>query len=51
MMETDRDTRLANQERVRRLANDRDARVPVFCSHDPVELEALWRRSTGLRPV
>src|SRR5919112_4897266 len=51
MMETDRDTRLANQERVRRLANDRDARVRVFCSHDPIELEALSRLSTGLRPV
>jgi glyoxylase-like metal-dependent hydrolase (beta-lactamase superfamily II) len=51
MMETDRDTRLANQERVCRLANDRDARVRVFCSHDPIELEALSRLSTGLRPV
>jgi glyoxylase-like metal-dependent hydrolase (beta-lactamase superfamily II) len=41
MMEVDRPARLANQARLRRLANDRAAGVRVFCSHDAVEFEAL----------
>jgi glyoxylase-like metal-dependent hydrolase (beta-lactamase superfamily II) len=40
-----------NQDRVRRLANDQDARMRIFCSHDPVELEALQRLSAGGRLV
>jgi glyoxylase-like metal-dependent hydrolase (beta-lactamase superfamily II) len=51
LMEEDRPTRLHNQERLRALANDRRSHVRIFCSHDPVELAALQRLSTGWRPV
>ena len=51
LMEEDRPTRLHNQERLRALANDRRSNVRIFCSHDPVELAALQRLSTGWRPV
>jgi glyoxylase-like metal-dependent hydrolase (beta-lactamase superfamily II) len=51
LMEEDRPTRLRNQERLRALANSRRSRVRIFCSHDPVELAALQRLSTGWRPV
>jgi glyoxylase-like metal-dependent hydrolase (beta-lactamase superfamily II) len=51
MMEMDRPTRLHNQERLRELANDGRSDVRIFCSHDPVELEALSRLSTGWRPT
>jgi hypothetical protein len=50
MMETDRDQRVRNKERVWELANNPRAGVRVFCSHDPIELEALSRLSTGMRP-
>jgi glyoxylase-like metal-dependent hydrolase (beta-lactamase superfamily II) len=39
MMETDRQLRLANQERLRRLSVEHQADVRVFCAHDVVELE------------
>lgn len=51
MMEVDRETRLDNQERLRDLAQDEGAGVRVFCSHDPIELEALSRLSMGARPM
>jgi glyoxylase-like metal-dependent hydrolase (beta-lactamase superfamily II) len=51
MMEADRETRLFNQDRLRALANDPQVGVRVFCSHDPVELEALSRLSAGYRPA
>ncbi|MDP8919871.1 MAG: MBL fold metallo-hydrolase [Pseudomonadota bacterium] len=51
LMEMDRPTRLHNQERLRELANDGRSDVRIFCSHDPVELEALSRLSTGWRPL
>jgi len=51
MMEEDRPLRLHNQERLRILANDGRSNVKIFCSHDPIELEALQRLSTGWRPV
>jgi len=51
MMEENRGMRVRNQERLRALANDRDGNVRIFCSHDPVELEALQRLSTGWRPL
>lgn len=38
-MDTDRDLRLANQERLRRLSVQHQADVRVFCAHDVVELE------------
>jgi glyoxylase-like metal-dependent hydrolase (beta-lactamase superfamily II) len=49
-MEQDRDRRLYNQDRLRALANDGRDHVRIFCSHDPVELEALSRLSTGWHP-
>jgi glyoxylase-like metal-dependent hydrolase (beta-lactamase superfamily II) len=49
LMEMDRPTRFANQERLRDLANAGQG-VRIFCSHDPIELEALQRLSSGLRP-
>jgi hypothetical protein len=39
MMETDRELRLQNLERVRRLSVEHRADVRVFCAHDVVELE------------
>lgn len=51
MMEMDRPLRLHNQERLRELANDDRAHVRIFCSHDPVELEALSRLSSGWQPL
>jgi glyoxylase-like metal-dependent hydrolase (beta-lactamase superfamily II) len=39
MMETERDLRLANQERLRRLSVERKAELRIICAHDPVELE------------
>jgi glyoxylase-like metal-dependent hydrolase (beta-lactamase superfamily II) len=43
MMAVDPDLHLRNQDRVRRLAQDRRAGVKVFCSHDAAEFEALRR--------
>jgi glyoxylase-like metal-dependent hydrolase (beta-lactamase superfamily II) len=51
LMEENRPLRLHNQERLRDLANDPRGNVRIFCSHDPVELEALQRLSTGWRPL
>jgi glyoxylase-like metal-dependent hydrolase (beta-lactamase superfamily II) len=39
MMEVDRASRLANQERLRRLSLDTGAGVRIVCAHDAVELE------------
>jgi len=39
LMEANRELRLVNQERVRRLSVERRDDVTVFCAHDPVELE------------
>ncbi|WP_181707819.1 MBL fold metallo-hydrolase [Chthonobacter rhizosphaerae] len=41
MMNVDKDARLANQVRLRALANDPSAEVTVFCSHDAGELHIL----------
>jgi glyoxylase-like metal-dependent hydrolase (beta-lactamase superfamily II) len=39
MMEVDRQARLANQERLRRLSLADDAPVRIICAHDAVEFE------------
>jgi glyoxylase-like metal-dependent hydrolase (beta-lactamase superfamily II) len=39
MMEVDRELRLSNQERLRRLSRDASAGVRLVCAHDPVEFE------------
>jgi hypothetical protein len=49
LMEMDRPMRLANQDRLRDLANSGNG-VRIFCSHDPIELEALQRLSSGVVP-
>ena len=43
MMAMDYELHLHNQDRVRDLAHDEGAGVRIFCSHDPIELEALQR--------
>ncbi|MCB8823128.1 MBL fold metallo-hydrolase [Microvirga rosea] len=50
MMGQDHQARRRNQARLRALANSQDD-MRIFCSHDPVELEALSRLSSGWRPV
>jgi glyoxylase-like metal-dependent hydrolase (beta-lactamase superfamily II) len=44
MMEVDREERLANQDRLRELSHQRRG-VRIFCSHDPIEYEALVQLS------
>ena len=46
LMEVDREARLYNQDRLRELANA-ERGVRIFCSHDPVELEALQLQAEG----
>lgn len=41
LMEVDRKARFANQERLRERKRDEGGRVPIFCSHDQKELEAM----------
>lgn len=41
MMEVDRQARLSNQAKLRRLSLDHDDEVRIFCAHDPVEFEIL----------
>lgn len=43
MMDADRDARLVNQDRLRRLRRDH-GEVRLFCAHDPAEFEALAGR-------
>lgn len=45
MMEADREARLYNQNRLRRLSLDRGQDVTLFCSHDAVEFESLSNQS------
>lgn len=45
MMEADREARLYNQNRLRRLSLDRRQDVTLFCSHDAVEFESLSNQS------
>ncbi|MDB5854727.1 MAG: beta-lactamase [Herminiimonas sp.] len=45
MLEKDREARLGNQERVRRLRRDHGNEIEVFCAHDPVEFERLTGHS------
>ena len=39
LMETDREQRLANQERLRKLSVQHQADIRIFCAHDVVEPE------------
>lgn len=42
-MDTDREQRFANQQRLRDLKRDHSRDVTIFCSHDEKELEAMQR--------
>jgi glyoxylase-like metal-dependent hydrolase (beta-lactamase superfamily II) len=44
LMEKDRESRLANQARLRALRGERGGAVTLFCAHDPVEFESLAGR-------
>jgi glyoxylase-like metal-dependent hydrolase (beta-lactamase superfamily II) len=39
MMEVDRDLRMTNQERLRRLSVEKRNELRILCAHDPVEFE------------
>jgi glyoxylase-like metal-dependent hydrolase (beta-lactamase superfamily II) len=41
LMDTDREQRFANQERLRVLKRDHGNEITIFCSHDEKELEAM----------
>jgi glyoxylase-like metal-dependent hydrolase (beta-lactamase superfamily II) len=43
LMDTDREQRFANQERLRELKRDHGSEITIFCSHDEKELEAMQR--------
>lgn len=45
MMDTDRDLRFANQQRLRALKHDQGSDVTIFCSHDEKELEGMQGRT------
>jgi glyoxylase-like metal-dependent hydrolase (beta-lactamase superfamily II) len=45
MMDTHREQRLANQQRLRELKSSHGPEVTIFCSHDAKELEALQRQA------
>ena len=47
LMDTDRELRFANQERLRDLKRDHGGEVTIFCSHDQKELEAMQRLGSG----
>jgi len=47
LMEVDRDKRLWNQDRLRKLARDRQSDVRIFCAHDAVEFGQLKRRASA----
>ncbi len=47
MMEKDRASRLANQQRLRELRHRHAGDVQLFCSHDPLEYEQLSGRRMG----
>jgi glyoxylase-like metal-dependent hydrolase (beta-lactamase superfamily II) len=49
LMDTDRDQRFANQERLRVLKRDQSGAMTIFCSHDAKELEAL-QHGAGSEP-
>lgn len=41
MMEVDRDARIANQSRLRKLSVDRAGEVRLFCAHDRIEFDRM----------
>ncbi|MDQ3036637.1 MAG: MBL fold metallo-hydrolase [Myxococcota bacterium] len=43
LMDADREARLGNQDRLRKLLRDHGREVDVFCAHDPVELSRMPR--------
>lgn len=47
MLEKDRQARLANQERLRRLRQAHGGEIELFCAHDPIEYERIAGRPMG----
>jgi hypothetical protein len=43
IMDTDRQARRANQQRLRQLKGNRSAAITILCSHDAAEFTALQR--------
>jgi len=50
MMEVDRASRLANQDRLRQLKYDEGDRLRLFCAHDALELEAMRAHAHEAHP-
>jgi len=51
LMEVDRTSRLANQDRLRTLKRTQGDSVTVFCSHDALELQQLQADAPGARLI
>ena len=49
MMDTDREARLRNQARLRRLSLERAGEVRIFCAHDAVEFDILAEQARADR--
>ncbi|UJR83450.1 Hypothetical protein I5071_55180 [Sandaracinus amylolyticus] len=49
LMDADREARLGNQDRLRKLVLDHADRVDVFCAHDPVELARMPKAAVARR--
>jgi glyoxylase-like metal-dependent hydrolase (beta-lactamase superfamily II) len=49
MMDTHRELRFANQERLRQLKRDHGGDLTIFCSHDAKELDSLQKLNPGPR--
>ena len=43
LMDTDREQRFSNQERLRELKREHGNEITIFCSHDEKELESMQR--------
>jgi hypothetical protein len=51
LMDTDREQRFANQERLRDLKREHGGEITIFCSHDEKELETMQARSGTAPPL
>jgi len=49
LMEVDRDARLMNQDRLRRLKRDRNEELSLFCSHDAVEFKSFANQNYAIQ--
>jgi hypothetical protein len=49
LMDTHRELRFANQERLRQLKRDHGGELTIFCSHDAKELDSMQKLNPGPR--